>query len=113
MPLPEIYQPSQIAKRLGTSERRVRAQARKIGACLVVGKNRIVLTDIHVSRLMESFECRSRSTGGAKSGTSGARLPDASYEKVREQLSRKSPSKLRTASKPASGNVVSMALKPF
>ena len=78
MPMPDLYQPGEVAKRLGTSERRVRERARELNACLILGKNRIALTEEDVLAIMESFRCRSRSTRGAKSTTSGARLPDVS-----------------------------------
>ena len=99
MSIPELYKPSDLAKRLGTSDRRVRERARALGACLILGKNRIALTESDVIIIMESFRCRSKSTRGAKSTTTAARLPDVSYEDLREQLRKKERKELRPRSK--------------
>ena len=44
MTLPKTTTPAELAKHLGWSERRVRSEAKRIGACLIMG-NRMVLTE--------------------------------------------------------------------
>ena len=52
--LPEVISPDVLARHLGFSERRVRADARRLGQCFVLG-NRILLTQKHVDALMEAW----------------------------------------------------------
>src|SRR5437879_4295710 len=69
MTLPAVYRPEEVAQHLGWSERRVRSEAKRLGACLLLG-NRMALTQADVLTLMEAQRCPSSSTG-AKIATSG------------------------------------------
>jgi hypothetical protein len=51
--LPDIVTPSELAKRLGWSERRVRSVARELGACRILG-NRMRLTKEDVEAILEA-----------------------------------------------------------
>jgi hypothetical protein len=53
MVLPANYTPEEIATHFGWSPRKLRALAREIGACSVVG-NRMILTDKDVALLLEA-----------------------------------------------------------
>ena len=110
MSLPDLYQPEDVAERLGIAERRVRERARVLGTCLIMG-NRMKLTEEDVIAIMESFRCRSRSKRGAKSTTTAGRLPDKGYAGLLALRAEKSQSKSPTAKKPEPGNVISMDLK--
>ncbi len=50
---PDVTTPAELAKQLGWSERHVRALAREIGACRILG-NRMVLTKEDVDAILEA-----------------------------------------------------------
>lgn len=52
MTLPAVYRPEQVAQHLGWSERRVRSEAKRLGACLVMG-NRMTITEADVQALKD------------------------------------------------------------
>ena len=51
--LPETTTPKALAKQLGWSERRVRSEAKRLGACRVMG-NRMILLSEDVATLLEA-----------------------------------------------------------
>lgn len=51
--LPAVYTPEEVAKHIGWSPRKLRAFAREIGACRVLG-NRMVLTRKDVEAILEA-----------------------------------------------------------
>jgi hypothetical protein len=52
--LPKIYTPEEVARHFGCSSRTLRAKARAIGACRVLG-NRMVLTQDDVARVLDAI----------------------------------------------------------
>ena len=112
MTLPVVYRPEEIAQRFGWSARRVRSEAKRLGACLVMG-NRMMLTEQDVLTLMEEQRCPSSSTSAARSGITGARLPVGGYADLVKQRTKPLRRERPPKSKPANGNVVSMVRKPF
>jgi len=109
MVLPEVTRPEDLAKQLGWSERRIRATAKALGACRILG-NRMVLTQRDVEAILEATKpCPLNSTNAAVFGTTGAQLPGGDYAALVKQRQktplRRSPPK----SKAESLNVVSMA----
>jgi hypothetical protein len=110
--LPDTTTPEELAERLGWSARRVRVEAKKLGACLIMG-NRMVLTQADVTKIMESHRCPSSSTCAATSGITAARLPKGDYAAL--QASRKPRKNSQSArlpkSKTTNGNVISMDRK--
>jgi len=89
MSLPDITTPADLAQRLGWSERHVRSEARRLGACRVLG-NRMILLPEDVRIILEATKCPSSSTLAAKSGTTAARLPAIGYEDLARQRTRPS-----------------------
>lgn len=51
--LPRFFTPEEVAKHFGWSPRNIRAKAREIGACSILG-NRMVMTEADVSRLLDA-----------------------------------------------------------
>lgn len=77
--LPDTITPAAFARHMGWSERRVRQQARALGACRVLG-NRMVLTQSDVETLLEAARpCPSKSSGAGRFGTTGGPLPGGDY----------------------------------
>src|SRR6187455_3097081 len=111
MALPEIYTPDEVAQRLRWSERRVRSEAKRLGACLIMG-NRMRLTEADVIAIMESQRCPSVSTSAARFGTSGVRLPAGDFEALAKLRTKPLHRASLPRSKSGSGKVVSMAPKP-
>jgi hypothetical protein len=83
MELSEIATPSELAKHLGWSERRIRALARELGACRILG-NRMVLTKEDIEAILEAT--RPKPLGRPQTflqwrrSNPGPRLPDVTYE---------------------------------
>src|SRR6516165_1933234 len=107
MTLPESITPAEFARRYGWSERRVRREARKLGACRILG-NRMVLLLEDTRTILEATKCPSPSIGAAKSGTSGGRLPATDYEARLAQRAARSQRALRPRKSTTTTNVVSM-----
>src|SRR5260221_1801770 len=110
MPLPEVTIPAELAERLGWSERRLRDLARRLGACRVLG-NRMILLPEDVRTIMEASKCRSISTSAARSGTTGARLPEGDYAGLVKQRTKTSRPVRVPRSQLSSGNISSMDRK--
>src|SRR3954471_10749168 len=110
MTLPEITTPEQLASHLGWSARRVREEARRLGACHILG-NRMVLLPHDVHLFLEATQCPSPSSSAARYGTSAARSPAGDYEALVRQRTRPQRRERPPKSKPASGKVISMDLK--
>lgn len=109
MVLPAYTTPTELAAHLGVNERTLRAKAREVGACRIIG-NKMFHTDGDVNLLLEAMRpCPSNYTGAAKSGITGAPLPAGSYETLRAQRTKQSPKGSRTKQPPANGGVISMA----
>ena len=109
--LPEVISPSELAKRLGWSERRVRNKAKELGACRILG-NRMVLLPQDVDALMEATKlCPSPSISAVRFGTSGARLPAGDFEVLAKLRTKPLHRAKLPRSKSGSGKVVSMGLK--
>jgi hypothetical protein len=105
--LPTFTTPEELAAHLGASERFVRDEVRALGCFAKIGK-RVIMLEHHVEAFMEAMECRSNSTGGAKSGTSEERLPVGDTEALHSRLTRKKPNAFGRTKSPKLGNVVSM-----
>jgi hypothetical protein len=108
--LPEIITPAKLAAQLGWSETRVRAKARELGACRILG-NRMILLPEDVNTILEATKCPSSSTAAAKSGITGGRLPAGGYEDLVKQRTKPSRRERPPKSNSANGNVISMDLK--
>lgn len=108
MPLaPPYITPKELAAHLGASERFVCDEVRALGCFAKIG-SRVIMREHHVDAFMEAMECRSNSTGGAKSGTTEERLPVGDSEALQARLTRKSRNASGRKRKPKPGNVVSM-----
>jgi hypothetical protein len=106
--LPVHVTPDQLAQHLGVSERTLREQARNLGACRIIGK-KMILLESDVDLIMEATRsCRSQYTSGAKSGTTGAPLPDGDYAALQAQRKKRLPKGSQPMRKPKSGVVISM-----
>lgn len=110
--LPAVTTPEELAEHCGWSSRRVRAIAKKLGACSSMGGH-MVLTQADVVTIMELQRCPSNSTLAAKAkfGTTAARLPAGGYEDLVKQRTKASRRVRLPRSKPANGNVISMDRK--
>ncbi|MUZ72936.1 hypothetical protein GOZ90_09600 [Agrobacterium vitis] len=51
--LPQVFTPEDVAKKFGWSPRKLRAKAREIGACRILG-NRMVLLEADVAQILEA-----------------------------------------------------------
>src|ERR1700730_6451592 len=89
MSLPAVYRPEEVAQQLGWSERRVRSEAKRLGACRILG-NRMILLPQDVDTILEATKCPSSSTSAAGCGTTVERLPAVSYADLVKQRSKKS-----------------------
>ncbi len=106
--IPETTTPSDLAKMLGASPRRVKDKVRELGCYRKIGAKVIMLAE-DVEIFMEATKpCRSNSTSAGKSGTTGAQLPEGDSEALRERLTRRKRRDSHQRSKKASGTVVSM-----
>ena len=109
--VPETIDPRELAAKMGWSLRRVKAAARGLGACRVMG-NRMVLTQADVDAILEaSRPCPSSSKSAAKSGTIAGPSPAIDYEALvrlrnAEKL-KNTPTRLRRSG----STVVAMASK--
>ena len=115
MILPEAITPAEFARRYAWGEKRVRREAKRLGACHIMG-NRMVLLREDVEALLEATkQCPSKSIDvrEALSTTTAARLPEIDSAALLDHLTRKPRRELRPRSKTPSGNVVSMARKKF
>lgn len=110
MTLPEVITPEALANHLGWSERRVRSEAKRLGACRVMG-NRMVLLPQDVNTILEATKCPSSSTLAARSGTTAARLPAIGYEDLVKQRTKPLRRVRLPKLKLGNGNVVSMDRK--
>src|ERR1700744_1145708 len=99
MNLPEAITPDQLADKYGWSERAVRNTARRLGACLIMGKSMTLLPK-HVQKIMEAIECPSSSTSEVGSGITAAPLPKGDYAAL--QASRRNKKTSRGARLPRS-----------
>jgi len=86
--LPPYTTPDELAAHFNASPRCVADKVKEIGAYAKIG-SRVVLFDHHVTRLLEAMEFHSNSTGAAKSGTTGALLPEGDFAAL--QVQRKKP----------------------
>lgn len=107
MSLPTAYRPEDVAEQLGWSPRRVRAKARELGACRILG-NKMILLPEDVQTILEDTKCPSSSTAAAKSGTSVGQLPVGGYEALRKLRTKPSRRERPPKLKPENGNVISM-----
>ena len=105
-----VWAPSDLAKLWGCSERTLRAKARELGACHVLGKT-MWLTDEDVEAIQEATRLRPMPPIGVKEiGITGGQLPGASYEEVRARLRNEQRNGSRRNKKRNTGKVISMAL---
>lgn len=106
MNLPEYTTPDELAIHLGWSARKLKATARALGACRVLG-NRMVLTRSDVEIILEATKpCPSSSSSAGKSGTTPARLPGGDYEALLRLRRSQKPSGSPTRSKAKNSKVV-------
>ena len=103
-----IYTPAEAACLLRCSERTLRALARKLGACSVIGKS-MTLTSADIAIIREATRpCPLPSTGAEKSTTTAARLPGGDYAALRALRTKQSLSGSPPKSKRSNGKVISM-----
>jgi hypothetical protein len=105
--LPAGITSKQFSKQYGWSDRRVRALAKKLGACCILG-NRMTLLPDHVEAILEYTKCPSSSTVVAGSSTTAARLPGGTYADLVKQRTKTSRRERPPKSSPIGGNVISM-----
>ena len=103
-----IYTPAEAACLLRCSERTLRALARKLGACSVIGKS-MTLTSADIATIREATRPCSKSTSAEKSGTTAARLPGGDYAALRALRTKQSRNGSPPRSRRGSGKVISMA----
>jgi len=70
--------------------------------------NRVILLPEDVAAIMEATRCPSSSISEARSGTTGARLPEGSYEALQRLRARKRPNELPPTKNSAPGRVISI-----
>ena len=103
-----VFTPAEAACLLHCSERTLRALARKLGACSVIGKS-MTLSSADIAIIREATRpCHSESTSAEKSGTTAARLPDGDYEALQKRLTKLQPSASPPKRKLSNGKVISM-----
>ncbi|MEM9966488.1 MAG: hypothetical protein AAF755_00160 [Pseudomonadota bacterium] len=107
MILPAFTTPADIAAHYGASQRAVEDKVRELGCYAKIGA-KVVLYDHHFEAFLEATECHLKSTGAAKSGTTGALSPGGDYEALQAQRTKKSGSVSRTKSRNVPGRVISM-----
>jgi hypothetical protein len=112
MTLPAVYTPQQVASHLGWTERFVRNEAVRLGACRGSGQ-RMRLLDEDVKKILEANKCPSTSSSVAASGISTtllARLAGVSTSVSQpKQPTKRRPRGTLPKSKEKSGTVISMA----
>lgn len=109
--IPETTTPAELAERLGASPRRVQDEVRALGCyCKIGGK--VLMCAHHVEAFMEAMECPSNSTGAAKPGTTGDRLPEGDYVVLRKRLTKPMLKGSKRKLNKGPGTVVSMAQGP-
>jgi hypothetical protein len=111
MSLPIFYTPNQVAQHLGWTERLVRSEARRLGACRVMGKTMILLEE-DVETILEATKCRSSSTAVTESGITAELLVHLSGARgcavrSKPKTSRRPRGRL-PKSKPDTGKVIRM-----
>lgn len=110
--LPEHIKPRDLANHLGVSERTVRKIARDLGACRIIGKEMIFLSE-DLDTFMEGIkQCPLDCKNVGTSGTTQERLPGGDYAALRDRLTKPSRKGSRRKSSTAPGNVVSMGRGP-
>ena len=106
--LPVYVTPADLAGHLGISERTLRETARAIGVGRTFGK-KLIFLEGDVQTILEAAKpCHSKSSSGAKSGTTEAPLTGDDFVALQKRLTAKSPSASKRKSKAARGNVISM-----
>ncbi len=109
--LPAFVTPEDVAAHFGASARTIRETARRLGACVIIGK-RMVLLPEHVERLVkEATPCPSDLSAGPASGIFPELSPAAAFDAVRARQTKASPSGSKPKRKPTSGHVVSMGTR--
>jgi hypothetical protein len=104
----EHVKPDKLAKDLGWSSKRLRALAKRLGACAILG-NRMILLPRHVDTIIKAVEpCPSNCLSAADIGITGGRLPVTDYEDRLAQRREKSRRVLQPRLKDEPGNVVLM-----
>jgi hypothetical protein len=107
--LPDYTTPNALADHLGVSRRFVRELVRSLGSYSLFGKT-VILFDNDVGELLEATRpCHLKSTGAAKSGTTGELLPVGDYADLQARRIKQSPDVSRRRPKTARGEVISMA----
>jgi hypothetical protein len=99
------------------SERELRREARRLGACHSFGKALILMPE-HIDRIFAEAKCPSPSTnatdgGGSKAGSTGyraANTTDKALAYLQRCRNKKQGSRSRS-SKPAKSNVITLATK--
>ena len=100
---------AEVAAELRCSERHLRALARRLGACRLIGKTMLLTeTDIHAI-LEASRPCPSRSTSAEMSGITGAQLPEGDYEALRARVTKQLRSASPQKERRPRGKVILMA----
>ena len=88
--IPKTITPVELALMLGASPRRVKEDVRALGCYCKIGA-KILMREHHVEAFMEAMECQSKSTSVAKSGTTGAPLPEGDHAALVARRTRKQP----------------------
>ena len=113
----DLYSPADLlamfdAVGVVVSERTLRAQARRLGACRQIG-NALFFTDQDVKRLIEGLvPCGSTDAATAKIGGSKPPLPADELGKARARLTGKRPKKSPTKRNGRHCEVVSLGRNP-
>jgi hypothetical protein len=105
--IPATITPDELAETLGASPRAVKDQVRALGCYCKIGKT-VLMRDYHVEQFLEAMECQSKSTSGARSGTTGVPLPEGDYAALVARRTKKSPKESRRKQKPQAGVVTLM-----
>lgn len=105
---PEHTTPADLAAHLGIPERRLRATARRIGACRIFGKTMVFTSDDVKAILEAARPCPSNSTAAAKSGTIAAPLPEGDFAALQALRTRQERKGWQWKKRTASGKVISM-----
>ncbi|WP_235871357.1 hypothetical protein [Shimia sediminis] len=105
--LPDYTTPADLAAHFGVSERVMREKVREFQTYTKIGR-KVVLFPEHVEAFEEALKCHSSSTAEAKSGTTGAPLPEGDYAALQAQRTKKPQGGSRRKSKQTHGAVISM-----
>ena len=106
--LPDYVTPADLAGHLGIAERALRELAQELGVYRKIGKAMFFLEGDVQTILEAAKPCPTKSTGAAKSGTTGAPLPGGDYAALAALRTKASPKGSRQKPKAGNGKVILM-----